>query len=244
MIRDQEKVFAPSLIRKQVDVHTHTDRHKRLSRDKSVIMGIRSKKDENSQGVAASSSNKVVIMLHHELGLRFCLSIYSETEVSLEEQQELQTKTTDTIRSSESASTLSYQGLHNVATIEKYRPQASADEIIDFVKVFLRENLYMTERKCLDFGEWTVYGISDIHTDISKNMDYFKRMVESRGKDALAPSAIVVAGDIATSVDVIRESLSILKTGFDQVFYIPGNHDLWSPGTSPLGICVYTTQPD
>lgn len=148
----------------------------------------------------------------------------------MKNKQDFQAKTADATRISGAASVLSCQGLHNVPAIGKYRPHASADEMIDLVKIFLRENLDMAKRKCLDSRDWTVYGISDIHTDISKNMDYIKRMVEPRVKSALAPSAIVVAGDIATSITVIRESLNILKAGFDQVFYIPGNHDLWSPG--------------
>lgn len=40
-------------------------------------------------------------------------------------------------------------------------------------------------------------------------------------------SALVVAGDVATSMATIRASLAELKLRFQEVFYCPGNHDLW-----------------
>jgi len=35
-------------------------------------------------------------------------------------------------------------------------------------------------------------------------------------------TAIIVAGDVATAVGVIRETLTLLKTKFEEVFYCPG----------------------
>ena len=39
----------------------------------------------------------------------------------------------------------------------------------------------------------------------------------------------VVAGDVATAVNTIQETLLLLKDRFEEVFYCPGNHDLWTP---------------
>eukprot|EP00854_Cymbomonas_tetramitiformis_P011189 gene11189-13224_t len=43
-------------------------------------------------------------------------------------------------------------------------------------------------------------------------------------------SALIVAGDVATSIPTITETLQIFKQKFQEVFYIPGNHDLWCAG--------------
>lgn len=66
-------------------------------------------------------------------------------------------------------------------------------------------------------GRWTVYAISDLHTDMPANMRWVKNM------PCYPPrTALIVAGDIATAVNVIRETLTHLKSKFEEVFYCPG----------------------
>mmetsp|Transcript_8368 Transcript_8368/g.11291 ORF Transcript_8368/g.11291 Transcript_8368/m.11291 type:complete len:533 (+) Transcript_8368:122-1720(+) len=69
---------------------------------------------------------------------------------------------------------------------------------------------------------WAVYATSDIHTDFKKNMECIKRWPNYGPKTAL-----IVAGDVATNMTTIEETLRELKCRFQEVFYCPGNHDLW-----------------
>eukprot|EP00959_Pyramimonas_sp_CCMP1952_P368906 7727096-Pyramimonas_sp.AAC.1 len=53
-----------------------------------------------------------------------------------------------------------------------------------------------------------------------------------KGLQAYGPrTALVVAGDVATSLATIAETLVELKRRFEEVLYCPGNHDLWCPAT-------------
>ena len=40
--------------------------------------------------------------------------------------------------------------------------------------------------------------------------------------------ALIVAGDVANDIAKVEQTLRLLKTRFAQVFYVPGNHDLWT----------------
>jgi len=67
-----------------------------------------------------------------------------------------------------------------------------------------------------------VYVTSDIHTDFKDNMAWVERLPVYGPKTAL-----IVAGDVATSLVTIHNTLLMLKKRFQEVFYCPGNHDLW-----------------
>ena len=74
----------------------------------------------------------------------------------------------------------------------------------------------------VDPERWSVYVTSDIHTDFKDNMAWVERLPVYGPKTAL-----IVAGDVATSLVTIHNTLLLLKKRFQEVFYCPGNHDLW-----------------
>jgi len=66
-----------------------------------------------------------------------------------------------------------------------------------------------------------VYAVSDLHTDMRENMDAILGWPQ-RPNDIL-----LVAGDVSHNLAVFRATLEAITTKFGQVFFCPGNHDLW-----------------
>jgi len=66
-----------------------------------------------------------------------------------------------------------------------------------------------------------LYAISDIHTDFIDNWNLINQ-IGNHNNDAL-----IVAGDIADSLDILNKTFDVLQNKFKYVFYIPGNHELW-----------------
>ncbi len=67
--------------------------------------------------------------------------------------------------------------------------------------------------------------ISDLHVGHSRNHEIVERLAPGSDGDWL-----IVAGDISNSIAKIEATLSLLAGRFAQVFWVPGNHDLWTWG--------------
>ena len=52
---------------------------------------------------------------------------------------------------------------------------------------------------------------------------------------------LIVAGDVAERIDMVADALALLRDRFARVFWVPGNHELWSrPSTEdPVGVARY-----
>jgi 3',5'-cyclic AMP phosphodiesterase CpdA len=68
-----------------------------------------------------------------------------------------------------------------------------------------------------------ILAISDLHTDFRENM----RLIEQIPRSAYRDDILIVAGDIADQIEIIKRTLSLLRSKFKMVFYTPGNHELW-----------------
>jgi hypothetical protein len=68
-----------------------------------------------------------------------------------------------------------------------------------------------------------LYAVSDLHTDFPDNRAVLRRLSPT----AHRRDVLLVAGDIADRIETIAETLSVLRARFSQVFYMPGNHELW-----------------
>ena len=68
-----------------------------------------------------------------------------------------------------------------------------------------------------------VYAISDLHTDYEANMEW----VRSLSSSLYQPHTLIVAGDVANSLETFTTTMRILKEKFQHVFFVAGNHDLW-----------------
>lgn len=62
---------------------------------------------------------------------------------------------------------------------------------------------------------------SDLHADMGKNMEHLRQLAEQ------PDTVLILAGDVATSLETIESSLRLLQKTFGAVFYVPGNHELW-----------------
>jgi Icc-related predicted phosphoesterase len=68
-----------------------------------------------------------------------------------------------------------------------------------------------------------IFAISDLHTDFAENRDRLRQISST----SYLQDVLVVAGDIADDLRIIDWTLRELRSQFSQVFYIPGNHELW-----------------
>mmetsp|Transcript_42728 Transcript_42728/g.99681 ORF Transcript_42728/g.99681 Transcript_42728/m.99681 type:complete len:1322 (+) Transcript_42728:19-3984(+) len=70
-----------------------------------------------------------------------------------------------------------------------------------------------------EFSEVVVW--SDLHSDMGKNMTHLKQL------PICQDTVLLLAGDIASSLEVIETSFRLLQAKFGAIFYVPGNHELW-----------------
>lgn len=87
-------------------------------------------------------------------------------------------------------------------------------------------------------GRGRLLGISDLHVGYAENRALVERMVPETDEDWL-----LVAGDVAETVDDIRWCLKTLAGRFRKVVWAPGNHELWthpSDTVSLRGVDRYT----
>ncbi|CAN7175478.1 metallophosphoesterase [Variovorax paradoxus] len=68
-----------------------------------------------------------------------------------------------------------------------------------------------------------VYAVSDIHADHEANRAWLDALPREKYRDDI----LLVAGDVSHRLDILKKTLSTLKERFLEVFFVPGNHDLW-----------------
>jgi hypothetical protein len=68
-----------------------------------------------------------------------------------------------------------------------------------------------------------IFAVSDLHTDFAEN----RRRLQQVLSTSYLQDALIVAGDIADDFRIIDWTLRKLRSQFGQVFYVPGNHELW-----------------
>src|SRR5215469_18672490 len=69
----------------------------------------------------------------------------------------------------------------------------------------------------------SIYCTSDLHADFGENWSLLEKLPTCQYQG----DTLIVAGDIADHADRIERTLELLRSRFDQVFYTPGNHELW-----------------
>ena len=72
-----------------------------------------------------------------------------------------------------------------------------------------------------------VVAISDLHIDLKENREWLERLCDEDHRD----ECLLLAGDLASGIKQVEAGLSRLVSSYGQVFFVPGNHDLWvKPG--------------
>uniref|UniRef100_A0A7S1SD66 Calcineurin-like phosphoesterase domain-containing protein n=1 Tax=Alexandrium catenella TaxID=2925 RepID=A0A7S1SD66_ALECA len=68
-----------------------------------------------------------------------------------------------------------------------------------------------------------IWCVSDVHCDHEQNQSYFKQMDNTVFKE----DVLILAGDISHELDVLETVFTACKERFAEVFFVPGNHELW-----------------
>ena len=68
-----------------------------------------------------------------------------------------------------------------------------------------------------------VFATSDLHTDYKENFVWLTELSDTAYRD----DTLIVAGDVSDRLDVIRQTLLLLRSKFRHVLFTPGNHELW-----------------
>lgn len=66
--------------------------------------------------------------------------------------------------------------------------------------------------------------VSDLHVDYARN----RLWVEELAAGDTGTTALLVAGDISHQLALVEQTLRLLADRFAAVFFVPGNHDLWT----------------
>lgn len=75
--------------------------------------------------------------------------------------------------------------------------------------------------------------ISDIHIDVNKDYDVVNQMIESVRKSGA--TACLIAGDISNDYKETIKTIAYIKEQLEiPVYYVPGNHDMWSEDLEKL----------
>jgi hypothetical protein len=68
-----------------------------------------------------------------------------------------------------------------------------------------------------------LFATSDLHTDYRENFRWLQELSDTEYRD----DVLIVAGDVSDRMEVIRETLLLLRSKFRQLLFTPGNHELW-----------------
>lgn len=70
-----------------------------------------------------------------------------------------------------------------------------------------------------------IWVISDAHSDHPSNWEWIKTRLPRRAANAF--DVCLCAGDVSDRMEVLSETLKVLKSRFDEVVFAAGNHDVW-----------------
>jgi predicted phosphodiesterase len=72
-----------------------------------------------------------------------------------------------------------------------------------------------------------LFATSDLHTDYKENFRWLQELSDTEYRD----DTLIVAGDISDRLEIIRETLLLLRSKFRRLLFTPGNHELWVRGS-------------
>ncbi len=68
-----------------------------------------------------------------------------------------------------------------------------------------------------------VFGFSDLHVDYRENYGW----CEELSPTDFQGDVLLLAGDLTNDLAKLRAVLTMLRSKFAEVFFVPGNHDVW-----------------
>jgi hypothetical protein len=73
-----------------------------------------------------------------------------------------------------------------------------------------------------------LFATSDLHTDYKENFSWLQELSNTEYRD----DVLIIAGDISDRLEIVRETLLLLRSKFHQLLFTPGNHELWVRGAN------------
>ena len=68
-----------------------------------------------------------------------------------------------------------------------------------------------------------IFCISDLHVDFNENYKWLRNL----SKNEYNNDILLLGGDISHSIKEVDSTFNFLKKYFKDIFFVPGNHDLW-----------------
>jgi UDP-2,3-diacylglucosamine pyrophosphatase LpxH len=68
-----------------------------------------------------------------------------------------------------------------------------------------------------------VFTLSDLHVDYQENMAW----IQALSSREYTNDTLILAGDVSHDLHKLQAALAALRARFAQVFFVPGNHELW-----------------
>ncbi|KAL3686866.1 hypothetical protein R1sor_013175 [Riccia sorocarpa] len=72
-------------------------------------------------------------------------------------------------------------------------------------------------------GNNKIFLISDVHTDHEENLDWIRGL----SSVDFSQHTLILAGDVTDNLEIFESTMTLLKRKFRDIFFVPGNHDLW-----------------
>ncbi len=69
----------------------------------------------------------------------------------------------------------------------------------------------------------SIYALSDVHVDYAENLAWLEALPLTEFKR----DTLVLAGDVSGNFGRLENALRVLRARFENVIFVPGNHDLW-----------------
>ncbi|RPI74025.1 MAG: metallophosphoesterase [Desulfobacteraceae bacterium] len=68
-----------------------------------------------------------------------------------------------------------------------------------------------------------IFALSDVHLEYRENAEWLFGL----SRFDFQKDLLILAGDVSAKSELLEKALSFLKNCFQEVFFVPGNHDLW-----------------
>jgi predicted phosphodiesterase len=68
-----------------------------------------------------------------------------------------------------------------------------------------------------------VLALSDLHVDHARNRGWLEHVSNVEHQQ----DVLLLAGDVCDNMDLLERTLELLRRKFAQLFFVPGNHELW-----------------
>lgn len=68
-----------------------------------------------------------------------------------------------------------------------------------------------------------IHTVSDIHADYPENFEWVLRL----SKQDYQNDVLILPGDVSDDLNLLSRVLDAFKQSFSEVFFVPGNHELW-----------------